>query len=195
MPTGYTYCVENGSVTEFPEFAMRCARAFGALVELRDEPLDAPIPERLSSSTYYADRVTAEQRRLEKLESMSAADVAAAYEDHFLKVTQVHEQMRKERAEQNARYDAMLAKVKAWTPPTSEHEGLKAFMVEQIGISRHDWVIELPKREEPQMWHKQEIEDCRASALRCSEESRKEAERGSGRNEWVRQLRESLESV
>lgn len=37
MPTGYTASVQEGKVTEFRDFAMECARAFGALVMMRDE--------------------------------------------------------------------------------------------------------------------------------------------------------------
>lgn len=194
MPTGYTACVEDGSVTEFPEFAMRCARAFGAMIEMRDEPLDAPVPERMKVSTFYADRLADEKRRLTKLQAMSADDIAAAYEDHFLKETQMREQMRRERAEKNARYDAMLAKVNAWTPPTSEHVELKKFMVNQIDISRDSWEIDMPQRIAPSVWHRCEIHSCEQSILRYANEAKKESERGSGRNEWVQKLRESLTS-
>lgn len=194
MPTGYTACVEDGSVTEFPEFAMRCARAFGALIDMRDDPLDAPIPDRLSSSTFYADRLADEKRRLTQLQSMSADDIAAAYEDHFLKETKMREQWRRERAEKNARYDAMAAKATAWAPPTSEHVELKKFMLKQIEISRDTWEIEMPVRVSPAVWHRCEIHSCEQSILRYENEARKEAERGTGRNEWVAQLRESLKS-
>jgi hypothetical protein len=46
MPTGYTAAVADGTITEFPDFAMQCARAFGTLVLMRDEPQDAAIPEK-----------------------------------------------------------------------------------------------------------------------------------------------------
>lgn len=46
MPTGYTADVQSGKVTDFAEYAMNCARAFGALVLMRDDPSDADIPER-----------------------------------------------------------------------------------------------------------------------------------------------------
>ncbi len=54
MPTGYTAAVQNGTVTRFADFAMNCARAFGALVELRDE-MDAPIPDTFKPSTHHSE--------------------------------------------------------------------------------------------------------------------------------------------
>jgi len=45
MPTGYTCQVQDGMITEFKEFALLCARNFGACITLRDEPLSPDIPE------------------------------------------------------------------------------------------------------------------------------------------------------
>ena len=45
MPSGYTEGVASGKVTEFKEYALLCARAFGACISLRDEPLSLEIPE------------------------------------------------------------------------------------------------------------------------------------------------------
>jgi hypothetical protein len=40
MPTGYTAGVADGTITEFREYALLCARAFGACIMLRDEPVE-----------------------------------------------------------------------------------------------------------------------------------------------------------
>lgn len=53
MPTGYTYPVCEGKITEFPDFALSCARAFGALISMREEPMDAPLPDEIAASTNY----------------------------------------------------------------------------------------------------------------------------------------------
>jgi hypothetical protein len=58
MPTGYTAPIADGMT--FEQFALGCARAFGALVTMRDEPSDAPIPERLEPDTpFVAAPITA----------------------------------------------------------------------------------------------------------------------------------------
>lgn len=47
MPTGYTAdLMEKGM--EFKPFVLQCARAFGALITMRDDSLDAPSPKSLN---------------------------------------------------------------------------------------------------------------------------------------------------
>ena len=55
MPTGYTAKIADGQT--FEEFILSCARAFGALVEMRDEPADAPIPEEFKPSAYHTTQI------------------------------------------------------------------------------------------------------------------------------------------
>jgi len=50
MPTGYTLDLYDGKNITFKEFVMKCAGAFGALISMKDESLDAPIPEHLEPS-------------------------------------------------------------------------------------------------------------------------------------------------
>jgi len=59
MPTGYTYPVQDGKITELRDFALLCTRGFGALIMMRDEPMDAPIPETLGANTQYHDEALA----------------------------------------------------------------------------------------------------------------------------------------
>ena len=56
MPTGYTAYVQDGVITEFADFAMKCARAFGALIDMRDESLDAEIRVQREPNTEYFDK-------------------------------------------------------------------------------------------------------------------------------------------
>lgn len=45
MPTGYTSIIDDNENVTFKEYALRCARGFGALMHLRDESLDKEITE------------------------------------------------------------------------------------------------------------------------------------------------------
>ena len=40
MPTGYTAGIADGTITNFEQYALRCIRAFGATMHLRDESLE-----------------------------------------------------------------------------------------------------------------------------------------------------------
>ena len=45
MPTGYTSGVATGEIKDFKTYALQCARAFGACIMLRDEPMSDEIPK------------------------------------------------------------------------------------------------------------------------------------------------------
>lgn len=59
MPTGYTWDIKD-EIT-FEQFIMNCARAFGALVEMRDEPRDKKIPDELKPSDYHNKELSKHQ--------------------------------------------------------------------------------------------------------------------------------------
>jgi hypothetical protein len=63
MPTGYTNKIYNGDKVTFPEYALTCARAFDALVMMRDDDNDAEIPNEFKPSLYSAGKI-AEARKL-----------------------------------------------------------------------------------------------------------------------------------
>lgn len=71
MPTGYTVGIADGKITTFEQYAMTCARAFGALVMMRDDPFDAPIPEEIKVADYY---VTNAKEKSEAYDAFIALD-------------------------------------------------------------------------------------------------------------------------
>lgn len=196
MPTGYTADVQSGKVTEFPAFAMTCARAFGALVMMRDDPLDAPIVD-LKPSTHHREWADAQREQITKLEAMTTDEVAAACDVEYREELKRYEERQAERDVQRGRYEAMLVKVRAWDPPTGEHTNLKEFMLQQLGESiKFDcgYVTKGPEKIEPTEWLKKSLESHRSMRDRYEQGQREEDERTASRNEWVRQLRASLES-
>ena len=64
MPTGYTAMLTEEKEITFEDFALKCARAFGALIEMRDESLDAKIPEEFKVTEYHTVELN---RAIEKL--------------------------------------------------------------------------------------------------------------------------------
>ena len=66
----YTYELVDKKLT-FPQFAMRCARAFGALIEMRDDSMDAPIPDEFSPSDYHVKAKAKAEETLKRLRSIS----------------------------------------------------------------------------------------------------------------------------
>mgnify|MGYP003442462256 CR=1 FL=1 len=194
MPTGYTADLHAGEPQTFPQFALACARNFGALILMRDDPPDAEIPDRFEPSTYYAEALEEAKARYDQLQAMTVeqADQAAA---------EAHAEAFKSWADSKAkaeavvaRYQAMRAEVEAWEPPTAEHQGLKEFMLSQLDESiRFDgstW--DQPTAKTGAEWLQAEKDRAYKNIGRYAEEQAKEIARAEQRTAWVRALRASL---
>jgi hypothetical protein len=208
MTTGYVAKLHDGEQT-FEGFALGCARAFGYLMDMRDSANDAAIVAVKVISPRYAANLEIARSELKgaTLEPMSywesVADslAASAAANHAAEVAKREAAAAKSRAI-IARYEAMLAKVNAWQPPSSEHEGLKAFMTEQLTKSI-EWdspspftggsvppVTVLAKtaiqiRDETIARAQNDVDDC---TRRLADESQEIA----ARNLWVAQLNASV---
>jgi hypothetical protein len=197
MPTGYTYAVQDGTVTELKDYALACARNFSALITMRDDPADAPIPDEFKPSDYHLNELKEAQKRLVQLQAMTVdqCEVAARaagdeshrdWQRHLLSAHDARE-----------RYTAMLTKVKAWEPPTKDHVALKEFMISQLVDSiGYDCDVTYlgagPVRKRRDDWHSYELKKAKESVDYHKEEYEAEVERCKNRTEWVRTLRESL---
>jgi hypothetical protein len=196
MPTGYTAAVQNGEITEFSEFAMSCARAFGACVTMRDEPSNAAIPEAFEPSDYNAKRMTEAQAEIDRLQRLSEDETTAEAQKAFEEAAASWDDYERRKAEWTARYEAMLAKVQAWTAPTPEHTGLKTFMVNQLQESiKFDGGP--PYRGRPTLqaagqWFAEALQKARDDLAYHTKAYGEEVERTKQRNEWLRALRSSL---
>ena len=194
MPTGYTYPVVDGKVTDFPEFAMQCARAFGALITMREDPMDAEIPDEFKPSDYSGKKLAEAKAKLKKLHALSPAQVQERADESYAIQLKAHLDYRARMRLENDRLDAMLKHVRSWRPPTSEHKGLKEFMVEQLTTSKHDmkWGSEEPVKRSAEDWLASEIASAKREVDYHTKDDEQEKERAASRTEWVRQLRASL---
>lgn len=194
MPTGYTADVVDGKITEFSDFAMTCARAFGALIDLRDEPMGAPIPDAIVPNTKYRDeQIAAAMKRLGEIQAMTNAEAdAAAKAEHEEAMRYRYEYLAQKEVE-GARLNAMLAKVRSWTPPTPDHEEMKRFMIDQLTISMPgDYAPAIPVLLDGAAWRKQTGDKLARDIVHHRGERAKEVERAAGRSEWLKSLRDSL---
>ena len=129
MPTGYTHDIENGQT--FEDYALRCARAFGACTLQRDESA-SEMPKLREESSYYAEKLPealAELGYLQSLDNKQKEEFGTEERDKA--IADIQESLEKKSALES-KYRDMLNKVSAWTPPTKDHVGLKEFMTKQI---------------------------------------------------------------
>jgi len=196
MPTGYTAPVEDGTITDLRTFVLLCARAMGACVMQRDDPMDDP-PKRREPSAFEGQRVAEYRERLRFLNSLTSEDVKReAQREYDRKIAQYEEYAAKER-EANARYNAMAEQVRAWQPPTAMHEEFKSFMLDQLRMSMHDYYTSpehAPKRLSAEKWLEHEMSEARRMLTHYVKYEEEDRIRVAASNAWIDGLYASLET-
>lgn len=196
MPTGYTAEVADGKVTDFRTFALRCARAFGATIMQRDDPSADP-PKRREPSDYAAKRLVEDRARLAEVNAMTVEQAEAAATAEYEKAMADEEKYAANRRATRSRYEAMLAKVVLWEPPTADHVGLKKFMEEQIRESISFDCAEYPSRLQRlngRDWLEREQKRLVESIGRNAQSQAEEEARCAGANAWIDALYASLDT-
>jgi hypothetical protein len=196
MPTGYTAKLMESGQT-FPEFIMGCARAFGALIEMRDSPNDAPIPDKFEPSNYNAKRLIEAREELAKLKAMSTEERADFGEAAKAEDIERSRGYLEKALTENSRLEDMAAQVRAWTPPTKDHQGLKDFMLQQIEVSKNGVDYSEKSLAEAQAkpataYYVEAVSGAARNIKYHTEGNEKEVERSNSRTEWVQQLRASI---
>lgn len=197
MPTGYTSVFQEGKEVTRNDFILRCARAFGALIAMRDEPLDSPLPEKFEPSTYAKESLERAKRQLEHFNTISDEDAEAEMNKEHQEDTTRHEEAVKRENELKIKYQLTLLEIEAWNPPTAEHEELKRFCIKQLTDSiEHDcnyfYYKQKPELQEVNSWIKEKIAFALREVAYFEKEWAEEVKRTEKRNEWLNQLRESL---
>jgi hypothetical protein len=195
MPTGYTAAVAEG--ISFEQFVMRCARAMGALIMMRDEPSDAPIPERFEPSTYHAEKLAGARAELDRLDALTPDQVAVEAAAYHAGALQRWTERTAKRHEQRDRYEAMLGNVRTWVPPSTDHIGFKEFMVGQLtqsidfDCSGNEYDVE-PQELSAAAWLGQQVREAQKNVDYHAKANADETERTESRNKWIADLRASL---
>lgn len=198
MPTGYTADLNNGKQVTFEEFAMKCARAFGALVEMRDDPLDAPIPDEFRPKDYHLDAIKTAKKKLAEIKKWSNARAEKEAKKAFSGEVRSISKYGKKNEQAGRAYIAMLKQAGKWVPPTKDHEGLKSFMIEQLAESLQFDCLHtptMPHRLSGKQFRTQRIKSLLRDIAYHTKEHAKEVRRAHERSEWVRNLRKSLNST
>jgi hypothetical protein len=198
MPTGYTQIINDKPDTTFGQFTLRCARAMGALIMLRDEPMDAPIPDNVGYvSTYHAERVQSATDDLVKYSAMDDEDCEIAAEKEYKQALADYRERMLEKKTQARNYGAMLGQVLAWKPPTAEHKGMKEFMEKQLreSIEFDCYTPDKPVKQSGPEWKAAKIASAIHSLDYSTKSQKEDEERNKGRNEWIKALRDNLDDM
>src|SRR3990167_3890702 len=195
MPTGYTAeLMENGM--DFRTFTLRCARAFGACVMQRDDPMK-DAPEKQKPSEYATNALKEAEKKLKQLQAIPAKRQQDYGEEQRSKAVASAKQSLATTRTENARLDKMAIQVRAWHPPTDDHKGLKDFMLDQISISRHaeawgEKYVREAEEKTVEAYFVEAVSKAVRDVAYYKEEAQKEQGRADQRNGWIDDLYRSL---
>lgn len=196
MATGYTCKIEKGQ--SFKDFAIGCARAFGANIMLRDEPVNKPIPK-YEPSPYHNNELARAKKDLAGFLKKSEDDLREEFNKERTDSLKAAENRTNSTRELKQKYETMLEKVKAFTPPTEDHINYKNFMIEQIESSilfdcEHSYSTEQP--ETPfEEWKAERLQDLEDDIEYHEREYEEEVRRTNERNEWNQKLFDALKDI
>jgi hypothetical protein len=161
---------------------------------MRDDPMDSPIPDAFVPDTYHARELAMAREQLADMQSWDDGRWAREAAKTYAKSVTYAQERNAESAVLRQRYEAMLAEVEAWQPPTDEHLRLRKFMTEQLTSSiEHDcWDADEPVAVAASDYRDQQLARTRWSIEYHSREYDAEVSRAIGRSEWLRDLRASL---
>lgn len=200
MPTGYTAPIYEGEENfTFKKFAMRCARNFGALIEMRGEPLDAEIDfdKCFQPSDYYKKALERVEKEYQEFldNPPTAEELGKKYDEKVNNDFKKFLERKESSKALQERYAAMLEQVKVWDPPTEEHNGLKEFMISQLQESMdYDCIVYSPYTDDREEYIKYHMspEPLLKEIAYYKERYEKEVELCNNRKQWVIKLMQSL---
>ena len=131
MATGYTYKVAEGKITEFTDYALIIARAFGPFIHQREDSMDAELRWPDLDMLHFKELRKA-NKELEKFYRTSDDEFERLRDLDFKSRKKSDAAYTKETDLKLSRYNAMLKKVKQWKAPSNEHIKFKEFMISQL---------------------------------------------------------------
>jgi hypothetical protein len=193
LSTATNKVIEGAS---FPEFAMDCARAFSPLISLRDDS-EAPIPDKIEPYTKASEEMLHEARtRKAEVEAMTTGEAEQAAEMEVASYEQRMNELRRELADAAGKLRAMRAEVGRWSPPSSEHEPLKQYMLDQldreIEWQTRDVTDDELQRIEGEEWRRRMLTKLDAEIMRAENEIAEKQRAAEFATRWLTELRASL---
>lgn len=204
MPTGYTAHIEDGEITTGKEFLRLCTRAFGIAIDVKDEPLSTPTPSSFEPSPFYKESYDRALKKLEEVNKMTFDEAKIQMRADYEKRISDYKAYAERETAMNEKYTKVRKEVEKWIPPTSEHEGLKKFALEQIDMSmtKQKYINEYLEKSKEEFNDSDEavqnyindiVDYYQRDAERSYKSWQEELERTRSKNEWMTKFLESLE--
>ena len=200
MSSGFTAEFEKREPS-FEEFLWKCARGMGAFIHMREDSMDAPLrlPQENDFGTYHEDALNKAVRALQDYSTMSTEKAKMLLEKEYETTHKHAKEMINERNTLRKRYESMLAKVKAWQPPTKDHDNFKKFMVEQLeksiewdcDVKYYKEQLEAP-RQSPKEWLADMVSQAKRDIEYHTKHLSTDKIRSQERADWIQALMKSV---
>jgi hypothetical protein len=191
MPTGYTSAVQEGKAT-FQSYVWHVAQAF-----FHDGWIDEPAPseEDVQASIAQEEKI---QKEISKLQALSSEEIEKRFRAHCEAIREENQRYAERKRVIRERYEAMLVEVRAWTPPSPDHEALKKYMEEQLVQSiefdcpQNPFLRGVPEADELHEWHADEIASRERTIQRSREQRENEAKHAARKRAYLEALTKSV---
>lgn len=205
MPTGYTVYIKNRDITTGKEFLKLCTRNFGIAIDIRDESLSVPTPTHFEPNSYYKKAYDKAVEVRNKYRKMTFDEAKQKMIENYNERIASSKEYLKDCKSEDEKYKKVRDEVAKWNPPTSEHEGLKKFALEQIDMSMNtsyckyledDINRQLDVSDEAVFAYMNEInEQCEKDVERAYRRWQEDLKRADEKNMWMQQFLDSLENI
>lgn len=205
MPTGYTAYIQDGDITTGKDFLKLCLRNFGIAINMRDEPLSKPVPSQFESNPYYKKNYEKTVETRNKYRQMTFEEAKKELIEKHKKDIDSARKSLDEFIAEDERYMKVRDEIEKWIPPTSEHENVKKFALNQIDISLNTDMREYCNKElnkdldisdEAVHLYMNEINEFyENSVARAYKDWQEELKRTADKNMWMKQFLDSLENI
>ena len=205
MGTGYTNYIRNGDITTGKDFLKLCTRNFCIAMDIRDESLSVPTPTHFEPNHYYEKYYKESVEKLNKYKKISFEEAKEEMIQKYIEKIKYAKKYLEIYQLEDEKYEKIRSEVKKWIPPTSEHENIKKFALEQIDMSMN---TSLRKKLENNLEEKLDLsiesvyryirkmkdyysKDVECFYKRWQEDLKQTAEN----NMWMKQFLDSLENI
>lgn len=197
MPTAYTEPIHAGESITVKEYIARCARAFGPLSYLRDEPLSNELPDTIPESTYYQEQYEKAKNRLAKLSALTPEEIHIEAEKEYDESIQSRIHFNEQIKEENQRYEDMGKLVSKWKPKDPVYNELRHFALDQLRISYTPPYANAVKieREDDEAWYRTALRRAVQDMEYYANEAEEERKRYRTRMAWLANLKKELEDL
>lgn len=200
MANSLTGAIAEGTDHSLANYLLRCSKSFGYVSHMRDDASHSPLRMRESNVAFYQKRLKESKQELEKMKQTSLEEVSKEIQEIQDNFKRHQKELNQRKNEIKVRYEEMISKIKTWTPPSAAHEKLKNYAISQLEQNmKFDCHISKYEESEspvtPEEFKSNRIDFLQRQIIQYTSDIEEEKKFVNEANQWISQLKESLEKI